>query len=619
MSLLRFAHVDAFWLAALAIPLILLYVLKLRRPQRVVSSLVLWQQVLADQRVNMPFRRFRRERLLLVELLLLACVVIAASQPYWSAGDSYPKAAVILIDCSASMAGLDQVEGQSRLELAKERAGKMIDNLLPQQQLFIISVSNRARRLTELTNNKRLLKEALTTLIVEDVPSQLDDALRQVQAVASTHSIEQVLFITDGNLPDQTDVELNYDVNIEQLPVAGPNLGITGVQAQRVNDHWDIQVHLQSSAGANLTGVLEVSHGGAFITTKTITAPNGSDQSVHFSLSTATSGRIAIQWKPNQFDSLEADNVAWVELPVPRPLAVSIPPAQSSILSAISAAEPNAVLNSASPTEGVYDLVVCDYAPDQIPPGRITIVVGQIPLDLQSFLATSTAAFRVTDWDRTATLLRHVPLAELHCAPQSAYSLSIPEGELKRRGYHVLAEGSTGPLILAQTLPEQQVYWFLFDPEESSLPYQVGLPVLTLNALELARQAAGLDHAKAQHTGVLSSQLVTAGAAVSVTDPHGNRHPHFATQQGFLKDVAVPFCGEYVLAQDGQEIGRVAASLLSSAESSLATHSAVNLRQSRATNDAVPSNSGRPLWSWFVWAGLIVFACEWWLLQRNIK
>ena len=70
------------WISVLVLPVLAaLYFLKLKRPQLEVPSLVLWRRVLDDQRVNSPFQRFKRNLLLLVQLLLLAALAASYNLP----------------------------------------------------------------------------------------------------------------------------------------------------------------------------------------------------------------------------------------------------------------------------------------------------------------------------------------------------------------------------------------------------------------------------------------------------------------------------------------------------------------------------------------------------------
>ena len=112
----------AAWLALLVIPLVAFYFLKLKRPRTEVPSLVLWQQVMNDSRVNSPFQRFKRNLLLWLQLLLLLLFVLAAMQPYRRAKQGQRLHLPILIDCSASMGACEHPGGATRLDEARQRA-----------------------------------------------------------------------------------------------------------------------------------------------------------------------------------------------------------------------------------------------------------------------------------------------------------------------------------------------------------------------------------------------------------------------------------------------------------------------------------------------------------------
>src|SRR5438105_1447693 len=103
-----FYSLSAALLALLIAPLVLFYFLKLKRPRLELPSLVLWRQVLNDNRVNSPFQKFKRNILLLLQLLLLILLVLAAMQPYWRGQVGRTHRLPILVDCSASMAALDK-------------------------------------------------------------------------------------------------------------------------------------------------------------------------------------------------------------------------------------------------------------------------------------------------------------------------------------------------------------------------------------------------------------------------------------------------------------------------------------------------------------------------------
>src|SRR5215213_2145362 len=90
-------------LALLAIPIIIFYMLRLRRHEITVSSNLLWQQVVQDRQANAPWQRLRRNLLLLLQLLLLALLVVAIARPFFLTNAPAAGNLIVVLDGSASM------------------------------------------------------------------------------------------------------------------------------------------------------------------------------------------------------------------------------------------------------------------------------------------------------------------------------------------------------------------------------------------------------------------------------------------------------------------------------------------------------------------------------------
>src|SRR3954470_11600939 len=110
------------WLGLLAVPIVLLYVLRQKRPDVAVSSTLLWSKALADMRASTPFQKLRRNLLLLLQLLILAALVLTLMRPIIQASASQTQAGVIVIDATASMQAHDGGAAESRLDRAKVEA-----------------------------------------------------------------------------------------------------------------------------------------------------------------------------------------------------------------------------------------------------------------------------------------------------------------------------------------------------------------------------------------------------------------------------------------------------------------------------------------------------------------
>src|SRR5262245_23838856 len=148
----------ALGLGVIAGPIILLYMLRLRRREVQVSSTLLWQQLLRDREANAPWQRLRRNLLLLLQLLILAALVIALARPFVEVPTVTTGRIALLIDASASMNATD-VE-PNRFEAAKQQAVSIVDTLGAQDSLAVIRVAEQPEVVENYANDAITLRNA---------------------------------------------------------------------------------------------------------------------------------------------------------------------------------------------------------------------------------------------------------------------------------------------------------------------------------------------------------------------------------------------------------------------------------------------------------------------------
>src|SRR3954465_3003730 len=98
----------ALALLALAVPIIIFYMLRLRREELAVSSSLLWRRALLDRTANAPWQRLRRNLLLLLQLLLLLLLVLSLARPFFYEHSVAQGNVVVVLDGSASMQATDE-------------------------------------------------------------------------------------------------------------------------------------------------------------------------------------------------------------------------------------------------------------------------------------------------------------------------------------------------------------------------------------------------------------------------------------------------------------------------------------------------------------------------------
>ncbi|WP_010584066.1 vWA domain-containing protein [Schlesneria paludicola] len=625
MNLPGFSALMNAWWFLLLVPLIIFYFLKLRRPRMEIPSLALWRQVVNDQRVNSPFQKFKRNLLLLLQILLLCALILGAMQPYLSSGAEQARYLPVLIDNSASMASLDGPNGKSRLDEAKDRVSKLIDDLLPDQRLCLISVSGTARKLTDFTDNKRLLRDALSKLEVSQVASRLEDGLRMAQAMSRVQPIDNVVLISDGNVPQEVDFELPYKLTFQKLGYPDANVGIVDFNARRSRTGWDVFARIEGtkqpegSKGPPTAKTLceyELLQNGQLIKQDTVSIDGGQAERLVFKVSTAVATSLELRIKPDGTDSLSSDNVAFLEIPAPRPLTVFCPPRMESYRNAL-ATMPDITLYPGEGTEPkVVDLKFAEGPISTGPEARVTVNVGFVPDDLSNLVELVSGQTEVVDWRRTAPLLQHVQLLDVQIADDPQLAKGISERDFEQAGYEILAQSRSGPLILERLIEGRWEYYFLFNTDRSSLVYRVGFPILIQNATQIAAQQANLLDSKAHPTGTLPPQRITPETEIHVSGPHGYTETAKSDKDGFLSGIAAPYVGAYELTGDTQPI-KIGASLLSTTETSLNAVEKLHFPEVSVAATTVIVKTDQPLWGWFAAAALGFLMLEWWYFQKR--
>ncbi len=614
-----FYALNLAWLAALFAPLILLYFLKLKRPRMDVPSLALWRQVINDQRVNSPFQKFKRNILLLLQMLVLGLLVLAAMQPYLRAAPERAEFQPVLIDCSASMAALDGPNGRTRLDVAKEQIRELIDNLLPDQRLSLIAFHSSARRLTDFTDNKRVLHDALDKLETADLPSQTQEALRMAQALSRTNNIPRVLMYSDGNVPEEVDFELPFEFSYQKLPAGGKNIGITALNARRSSaTGWDIFVLIEGTALEEASGSVEAIQGGTSIGRESVTIEPGSSRRLVFRVESENESIVEIRLTPEGFDSLASDNVAYVRIPQARPLSVLVPTQMASFRHALRGIKGVEVIDDASKAEGSRpDLQFSDRPSDAQVESPVSLFVGFVPDELKKLVTVETGSMNIVDWQRSEPLLQHVQFNDVTASDEPRSAQGIQDGDYEQLGYEVLAFGATGPLLLKKRDGGKLSYHLLIHTDHSTLPYRVAFPILVANAVQIALESAQLSEVQGERTGVLPPRTLRPKTTYTIRGPHGIQTELESNDAAVLSGVPAPLVGEYVVSEGSGEVARLGVGLLDARESTLVSVPEIQFREMKVAATEATLERDRPLWSPIALLGFCALLVEWWYFQRR--
>jgi Ca-activated chloride channel family protein len=223
---MSFLAPAAFFLALLIPVIVVMYLLRLRRTEQVVSSVYLWRRMVRDVEANAPWQRLRRNLLLILQLLILAALVLALARPFTWAEGVAGQAAILILDTSASMAAIDVTP--SRLEAAKAQALGWVDNLPDDVRVTVIAASDGAQVLAASSQDRRQVRQAIQGTSVGDpgVGSDLTTALELASAIAARQPDTEIAIYSDGRVALPERLALKGTVRYLPTGISGENQAI---------------------------------------------------------------------------------------------------------------------------------------------------------------------------------------------------------------------------------------------------------------------------------------------------------------------------------------------------------------------------------------------------------
>ena len=319
---MTFLSPFAFALLSLAAPLLLLYFLKVRRRERTVSSVLLWESTPRDRQASTAFQRFQRDPLLILQLLALLALALALARPTASVLGHGARKVVVVLDTSASMKATDVAP--SRFAVAKKAARALVDRLSLGAEVMVIEAGVNPRVSAPLSRDHDRAATALAGAQAHDVPSRLTEAVRTARALTADDPHAEIQVFTDGTHPPAEGDGLG-DPRIRWHGVGrrSDNVGITSFAIRKdYFSSFEYQAFLSlvnfGKTEKSFAFTLELD--GKTLASKSLTL--GPDVRRAMVVPFGNQGGGVVTARLDVADDLVADNVAYAVLPPPRKIAV---------------------------------------------------------------------------------------------------------------------------------------------------------------------------------------------------------------------------------------------------------------------------------------------------------
>ncbi|MEZ5258838.1 MAG: VWA domain-containing protein [Ilumatobacteraceae bacterium] len=197
---MRFANPAGLALAALAIPVIVLHILRPRRTAQSVSSLFLWRSLERPVSSARPWQKLRWSALLLAQLLAVAVLAVAVARPVRLGPAKLAAHTVFIIDASASMGAIDG--SPDRMSDAIAQAESLRGDLPEDGVASVVLAGPRPRVLLTASPDPDAFDAALRTIDVGEGRADFAGAFALAESLETGAQEVGFILLSDGGLTD---------------------------------------------------------------------------------------------------------------------------------------------------------------------------------------------------------------------------------------------------------------------------------------------------------------------------------------------------------------------------------------------------------------------------------
>ena len=621
---MNFLSPTAFLLFGLAAPIVMLYILKLRRRREPVSTLLFWEQIFKEKQTTSLFQKLKHLLSLLLQLLFLALLVLALARPQFAFMTKSARQVILIMDRSASM---NTVDGTlSRLESAKQDALHMVDNLRFIDEMMVISCHTQPIIHSPFTNHQKSLRSAIGSIAPTDVKTDLQPALAVAHSVARTKPNPEIIILSDFHqIPDPLLTQRDSpdaqpsDAKVRLLSVNRGEEGNVGITRFRVRkslvnafDYQTLLTVINASIEEKSFNV-ELYLNDAILDVRPYTLAPGESKSELFTNFTMEGGRLTAVLDVE--DALSTDNVAYAALPKREQIPVLLVTPDNPFLENALAVDEKVDLTVVAPDQydpgaGGYDVTIFDrYNPPRLGDGNYMFIyppkegaVWQIGASLETPI--------VTEWERDHPILRHVHLDNVQIA--EAYRVEVPITA------DVLVHSFEDPLLIVEEGQNRKIVFIAIDTLQSDLPLRIAFPLIVANTIQWFQGKSDIEEYHLQTGEVLKKRIdeTVAVQSVTIAGPTGESW-EVPVEKGELFFGETSKVGFYEL-KIGEDEEVWAVNLTDAAESQIhAAEGVVDLLEEEEVVLGGFALLHYPPWIYLVLLAVLLSAIEWFLYQRR--
>ena len=265
-------------------PVIMLYILKRKYKEEVISSSLLWKEVYKNTRANAPWEKFKKNIMLLLQIIIILSVILALMSPFITMGGKSYKNIIMVIDNTASMNTIYD-DSNSRLEQGKTLAKEYLNSTKEGTNTYIISYDGTSNLLLNGDFNKSNASSIIDKISTSYGSGDISDVVSFVKAIGDGIGEEyEALIFTDKQVAIS-------DINgrIVYLGNSGLNGSVDNVSHKFVDDKVKVIANVTNNGDSLYEGDFSLYNGEELVAVEGVTLQVGESKTLSFQLDSLNS------------------------------------------------------------------------------------------------------------------------------------------------------------------------------------------------------------------------------------------------------------------------------------------------------------------------------------------
>ncbi len=464
-----FANPAGLWLAALALPIIAMHILRPRRIQQTVAAVFLWRKVNRPVSAAKPWQRLQPSWLLAAQILAALLLAVLVARPVQFTEEPLAEHTIFVIDASGSMLSTDGAP--DRIEDARDRAKELRDQLPANGEASLVVAGERARASLTRSSDASVFDDALDR--IDPFPGEADfaGAFALAAGLDTGDRPSRVVLVGDGGVSD-ADLRLAPPgTRYEKIGSESANRGISQLTVEPTAGGLVARISVRHYGGPEASQTVRIDVDGVTVVTQQVKLADGDVQNL--SLNLPSGDRIEAFLEPA--DAFDPDNRAVATVAQSPEIAIWFvgrpDPFLGAALSVIPGVTVTADPDFSGPMPSDTDVIIANAidlpSPLPAPTWAITPPAG-LPGTVEVDGEVERPALTLIRSD--VGLVAGLDLSEVLLARSQKITVSAES--------QVVLGAEGAPLLALTPTLDAPVLYQSFANAESNLPLQVGFPIL---------------------------------------------------------------------------------------------------------------------------------------------